>query len=191
MTVRIATDSPSGIPGYFSTLIYPLVRLLKAVDLWHGWHAFRRGLAAKFLGSLLSRRAESISRADLTQQSLETWNGAAERVGHRIKLLVDQDYRSVAKGTVSALPGASDLSAYEPVRLALQGRSGSGNFRRGNQSFLVVYYNVAWSTVLFCWSFLLMRCGKRCGGRKSPLLFSAAAFSLLPLGLARLRPFCI
>src|SRR5204862_8089976 len=60
-------------------------------------------------------------------------------------------FRSVAEDTVSALPGATDLSTYEPVRLALQGRSGSGIFRRRNQSFMVVYYPVAmahWALLL-------------------------------------------
>jgi len=80
-----------------------------------------------------------------------SWMQPPSLTATKYLLLVDQDFRSVAEGTVSALPGATELSAYEPVRLALQGRSGSGTFRRGNHGFVVVYYPVAvahWALLL-------------------------------------------
>jgi len=77
-----------------------------------------------------------------TRSTVVSWMQPPSLTATKYLLLVDQDFRSVAQGTVSPSPSAADLSAYEPVRLALQGRTGSGTFRRGNQGFLVVYYPV-------------------------------------------------
>lgn len=83
--------------------------------------------------------------------TVANWMQPPSLTATKYLLLVDQNFRPVAEGTPSALPGAADLSAYEPARLALQARSGSGVFRRGNQRFLVVYHPVAaahWALLL-------------------------------------------
>src|SRR5438874_2526579 len=86
-----------------------------------------------------------------TRATVVSWMQPPSLTATKYLLLVDQDFRSVAEGKVNASPGATDLRPYEPVRLALQGRSGSGIFRRGNQRFVVVYYPVAvahWALLL-------------------------------------------
>ena len=85
------------------------------------------------------------------RSTVVSWMQPPSLTATKYLLLVDQDLRPVAEPTASALPAAIDLSAYAPVRLAMQGRSGSGIFRRGNQRFLVVYHPVAvahWALLL-------------------------------------------
>lgn len=85
------------------------------------------------------------------RSTVVSWMQPPSLTATKYLLLVDQDFRPVAEPTASTLPGAIDMRAYEPVRLASQGQSGSGIFRRGNQRFLVVYYPVAvarWALLL-------------------------------------------
>ena len=85
------------------------------------------------------------------RSTVVSWMQPPSLTATKYLLLVDQEFRPVAEPAVSALLAAIDLSTYEPARLALQGRSGSGIFRRGNQRFLVVYHPVAvarWALLL-------------------------------------------
>jgi len=63
--------------------------------------------------------------------------------------LVDQDFRSVAQGTVSASPSAADLSAYELSGLHCKDEPGREPFRRGNQGFPGCLLSVTSRTGLF------------------------------------------
>jgi two-component system cell cycle sensor histidine kinase/response regulator CckA len=103
------------------------------------------GSIAVVLPILQSGRAQPAGFVSLwfRRATVASWMQPPSLTATKYLLLVDQDFHSVAEGTVSAVPGTTDLSAYEPVRLALQGQSGSGTFRRRNQRFLVVYYPVA------------------------------------------------
>src|SRR5258708_23200067 len=111
------------------------------------------GSIAVVLPILQSGRVQPAGFVSLwfTRTTVVSWMQPPSLTATKYLLLVDQDFRSVAEGTVSASPSAADLSAYDPVQLALQGRTGSGTFRRGNQRFLVVYYPVAvahWALLL-------------------------------------------
>ena len=111
------------------------------------------GFIAVVLPILQSGRVQPSGFISLwfTRTTVVSWMQPPSLTATKYLLLVDQDFRSVTEGAVSALPGAADLSAYEPVRLALQGQSGSGSFHRGNQRFMVVYYPVAvahWALLL-------------------------------------------